>query len=769
MTETRTPSLFVLSIVLAVSCCEGQMGGVPDGGSTDGDADGDTDSDSDVDSDGDGDSDTDADSDGDVDTRPVPVAPGERTYLLDESPAGVPIWTTPATRRLAPGDRPPERTDSGLFISAARREYEPALLVLGPATGRMRVEVEPFPDLGSGGRIEVARAHFTDGWTERLEPLDSGAQVDLDGSRPVPLWLEVRVPEDARNGTHTTTLTLTPDGGSSVTIPVTLYVFDFAIPDEIHFATQMNIDIASLLGGGSVDDVKSLLFDLRMTPKSVTWPSGFRWGITWENERSTAPCEVFWDEPDEAPEYSIGSLAGRYILGEGWNGIGFPNAMIFQFVDNSTPRPGSFCGISRGDHYGSSAYNAEWSQFLTALEAYLGDNGYLDRAYYYVQNEPQNAEDERLAAHLCRVTRAAAPGLRIAISEEPKPSIAEDPDGGCGYDIWIAHIRAYEQDYAWQRQRDHGEQVWFYSLPHDPEPFFNPTLPDSEGMDMRIIPWVSWRYRATGWAYYDANIFFDGTRSNIRGRLMREGFEDYEYLYLANGGRHPRVYQDEPADPTVLSVASSLTSWSHDADSLMVLRHELGRYIEGTVDALPVLETNTDVRPRGEYFLNFQDPHGAPRADPLVVGGHTYIKIGWEPYDDENHYGWSGEHVHDPSIALYGYDEVGGYDEVQRSYVYDDWGRRNLFEFALANGRYEVTIGVGRPGAGYSDDPHNATVEGIVVVDDEVTTDAAPQIRRSVVVDLIDGSLSVEIGGRSASTGEYSYTFLAYLEIVPAS
>ena len=42
--------------------------------------------------------------------------------------------------------------------------------------------------------------------------------------------------------------------------------------------------------------------------------------------------------------------------------------MLFQFIDNSTPRPGTLCGIDRGDHYGSSAYNAEWSQFLGALD-----------------------------------------------------------------------------------------------------------------------------------------------------------------------------------------------------------------------------------------------------------------------------------------------------------------------------------------------------------------------------------------------------------------
>jgi len=130
-------------------------------------------------------------------------------------------------------------------------------------------------------------------------------------------------------------------------------------------------------------------------------------------------------------------------------------------------------------------------------------------------------------------------------------------------------------------------------------------------------------------------------------------------------------------------------------------------------------------------------------------------------------YGWYGEHIDDPGIALYGFDDAGSYDDVQKSYVYDDYGRDNLFEFALESGRYEVTVGAGRPARGYPGDPHNLSIEGTVVIDDEVTTDAAPTIERTITVDLTDGKLAVVAGGRSESTGDYSYTFLAYLHIVP--
>jgi hypothetical protein len=201
----------------------------------------------------------------------------------------------------------------------------------------------------------------------------------------------------------------------------------------------------------------------------------------------------------------------------------------------------------------------------------------------------------------------------------------------------------------------------------------------------------------------------------------------------------------------------------------MALRHELGRYIEGSRSTLPVLSVQSSVRPRGAYYVNFQDPSGQPSAEPLALGGKTYMKVGWQPWDEKLGLGWSGENIADPSIALFGYDDVAGFDEAQKSYIYDDYGRDNLFEFAIEPGKYLVTVGVGRPAKGYPGDPHNVTVEGEKLIDDALTSDAAPTIEQSTTIDLTDGSISVVVGGKSASTGNWAYTFLAYLWVEPVN
>ena len=38
----------------------------------------------------------------------------------------------------------------------------------------------------------------------------------------------------------------TPEGGAAVRVPVRLHVFDFALPREVHFDSQLNLSVQAL-------------------------------------------------------------------------------------------------------------------------------------------------------------------------------------------------------------------------------------------------------------------------------------------------------------------------------------------------------------------------------------------------------------------------------------------------------------------------------------------------------------------------------------------
>ena len=46
---------------------------------------------------------------------------------------------------------------------------------------------------------------------------------------------------------------------------------------------------------------------------------------------------------------------------------------------------------------------------------------------------------------------------------------------------------------------------------------------------------------------------------------------------------------------------------------------------------------------------------GEPTADPLLVDGHEWTKIGWSAYDVAAGFGWSGPFIGDANIMLYQY------------------------------------------------------------------------------------------------------------------
>eukprot|EP00754_Rhynchopus_humris_P040808 Rhum_TRINITY_DN2397_c0_g1::Rhum_TRINITY_DN2397_c0_g1_i1::g.7038::m.7038 len=379
---------------------------------------------------------------------------GAYSYVVESPPSGMSVWTTAASHRINDVHELPTLSKKGFFMSAARNEFEPLQIILKADKAETWKYAAVIPGVQ---KITFHKATYRNNdLAYELVPQggSTGAVSTVQGKHVV-LWLTAFVaPGASSTGLQKGTFTLTSPNGQASVYDLDFYIYNFQVSGSLNYMIHFTVGFGSILPGGSSkpDEVKQFIYDHRITPKGgATWPSGFKYDITWESTSNPNKCSKFYDEPDEPDPYSIKFLSKKFLDGKGWNCLGFAWHMALQFIDNNTERPASFCGNSLGsDAKGTLAYNTAWAAYLTALRDYLTANGWQNKVFYYVQNEPQNEKDYEVAISICQLARSKAPGLKLCLSEEPKPEIAEQ----CAFDIWASALGEYNRTYAWLR----GEQ-----------------------------------------------------------------------------------------------------------------------------------------------------------------------------------------------------------------------------------------------------------------------------------------------------------------------
>ena len=735
------------------------------------------------------------------------------TQKLSQSTAGYDFWTAPPSEKVFKDLPVPGAVGDEVKVYIAQNEFEPFQVVVRPSTSGS--VVVGFSGFGSGISTEMYQVRYVDltqttdylgrmGLNpDPLWPLDDGATVEVTANENTAFWFNVSAPVGTPPGDYLADVTI--DG---VNIPVRLHVFNFAIPEDVHVKSQMNFSYQTILtrygvsGVGAdywlyLDKIKQYLIDHRLTPKSVLWPGGLTTSgaaplIDYDCSGTFSDPYGIWGFEDPAGRYLAGSglMDGTYA--ESFNqGTGFPSFMTATFQNNDASvdqRPSSFCGLVRssGDWYTAdnpnSPYNQKWFQYMGAMEGYLDGLGYLDTAYYYFANEPQDQADYDAVAWYSQQLKVAAPDLRLAVSEEPKPEIYDHPTfTGAKIDIWLAHLSIHLSPVAaLERLQNHDEETWFYFLNSTYLPRFNPFTIDHPGEEAKFSGWYMWKHRLRGLAYYrfndwgsnpwtnplqnnqngeafmlyppsedNSNIGY-GTNGHrfvpsIRLELLRDGLEDYEYFYLLSGGQ-PQPGVSNPADPWVERIIGGAQAFNREGEMIYNLRRLIGLKIGGEISAIPDIEPQS-THPRSDgspedYYINFQDPGGEPTGT-VVYGGHTYMKIGSALYSAAAGYGWMRSADVPPANFYEHWDQWFDVEptDLLRSRIIDDWGRDHVFEFDLPNGSYNVTAGVGNRG---STRTHTILIEGHTVIDNETTNNSA--VIRSQLVTVKDKKLTVVMG-----------------------
>jgi hypothetical protein len=129
------------------------------------------------------------------------------------------------------GDTNPVAAASGIGFAGAKGEWESFQIIVSPgAPSDPAVDWKPFPTLGASQTWQAFSALYISGlgggiFPEELVVVTKGAAVTRQTGNTI-IWFNFFVPRDAPAGDHVTTVSI---GG--ISIPLRLYVFNFALPD----------------------------------------------------------------------------------------------------------------------------------------------------------------------------------------------------------------------------------------------------------------------------------------------------------------------------------------------------------------------------------------------------------------------------------------------------------------------------------------------------------------------------------------------------------
>lgn len=153
---------------------------------------------------------------------------------------------------------------------------------------------------------------------------------------------------------------------------------------------------------------------------------------------------------------------------------------------------------------------------------HLRERGWLDRAYAYWFDEPSE-EDYPYVVEGMTVLGENLPGLTRLLTEQPEPPLFG------AVDLWVPVLSMFRPDDCRARQ-EAGEDVWWYVCcgPHAPYPN---NFIDHPAINQRIRPWMAEKYDVTGELYWSTTFY--GHMPD--GETIRNPWED-AMTYRPRGG-----------------------------------------------------------------------------------------------------------------------------------------------------------------------------------------------------------------------------------------
>lgn len=347
-------------------------------------------------------------------------------------------------------------------------------------------------------------------WPDPLLPL---APFDIAAQARAFVWVDLAIPSNAKPGLYTGRVTVSSLGSAALTIPVSLRVWNWAMPRQSHIRTAFG---TGFYGNRAINDgaVKDDLLAHRLTPTECVG-----------RPRVVAPAQ-----PGGPQTY---------------NWADFDQSMIHRLAQGMTGFAINFPDQN--------------PDIARAYQEHLSRKGWLPYAYVYAADEPNADQLPALNQKLADYKRAA-PGIPLLVTARGYPQALTNVD------IWCPCIIAGRGDYfqpdASHREQQRGKASWWYPAYPSRAPGIN-LWTDYPLLDERLWPWLSWKHDMDGMLYWavtnwrdtpnplaDAARFLDSNGDgellypdaqgkpidSLRLECLRDGMQDYEVFCLLEAG-----------------------------------------------------------------------------------------------------------------------------------------------------------------------------------------------------------------------------------------
>jgi len=551
----------------------------------------------------------------------------------------VSVWAVPSVQKVRPEDpvEGSNLVWSGktktVTISGAKNEHVPFQVVVttpppptryDKASSGFRVESSDL--VSPAGRIAKDRVKLylehvvlcygksspvgaTGFWPDALVPLTGPFGMDSEFRsfvRNRAIWIDVQIPDNAPAGAYTGTVDVTRNGQPIDRLTLALKVYNFALPQETHLITYIGLSSSRL----------ARFYGLKEDSPELRTLVGRYYEFLYANRMEPWFHDMLQPEVKESADGNIEVRFNDREYARYMNTLKTKRVVL-------EAQPGEIPGGQSSAPF-SEPFNRRVTAYVKQIYAYYSRNGWLSRLVFNSPiDEPNTAQQYADTRRWAELVHKAAPGVPFLVTESPVP---DNPGWGTlagfanNFSIHGNELNHPQVKRAIrEEQAKGGEITWYISCDQVyPQPNY---FIDGPAMDPVMVPWITWRYGMNGILYWDIAFWsqtpdpwldpvtylsgflcsdgyivngegcmvypgnrakrytgqndVDGPVSSIRLELLREGIEDYEYLWLLKS-----LGDSDFADRAVQGMAVDVSAFSRNVEELFELRERMAARIE---------------------------------------------------------------------------------------------------------------------------------------------------------------------------------------------